>query len=78
MKRAPHIENHNLSRTLHRLRSRSPTQIQGTTERKSLDATQHNANRPKDRKTHAEFAPKSSENSARAGRAKAIFLVKSP
>jgi len=78
MTRALHIENCNLSRMLHHLRSRSPAQIQGTTGRKPLDATEHNANRSKDRKTHAELAPKSPETSARAGSAKAILLVKSP
>ena len=78
MTRAPHIENCDLSRMRHRLRSRSPAQIQGTTGRKSLDATEHNANRPKDHKTHAEFATNSPENSARPESAKAILLVKSP
>jgi len=75
---APHIEIYDPSRRLHRLRSRSPAQFQRSTGRKSPDATEHNANRSKDRKTHAEAAPKSPENSARTGRAKAILLVESP
>ena len=78
MIRALDIENCDLSRLLHRLRSRSPAQIQGTTGRKPLDAKEYNANRSKDRKTHAELAPRSPENSAREGRAKAILLVESP
>ena len=77
MTRAPKIKC-NLSRRLHRLWPRSPAQIQRPTARKSPDAMEHDANRPKDRKTQAEFDPVSPETSARAGRAKAIFLVKSP
>ncbi len=78
MTRAPHVDNSDLSRSLHRLWFRSPTQIQGTTGRKPPDAAENNANRSKSRKTHIEFAPKSPETSARAGRAKAIPLLKSP
>jgi len=77
MTRAPKIKC-DLSCRLHRLWPRSPAQIQEPTARKSPGAMEHDANWPKDRKTQAEFASMSHETSARAGRAKAIFLVKSP
>jgi hypothetical protein len=63
---------------LYRLRSRSYAQIQLEKGLKSLDSTGHNANRQKDRKTHAVIDPMSPDNSARTGRAKAILLLKSP
>ena len=78
MIRAPKIEDCNLSRPVHRLRSRSYAQIQLEKGLKSLDSTGQNANRQKDRKTHAVIDPMSPENSARTGRAKAIRLLKSP
>lgn len=78
MTRAPHVDNGDLSRSLHRLWPRLPAQIQGTTGRKPPDATENNANRSKNDKKHIEFAPKSPETSARAGRAKAISLLRSP
>ena len=77
MTRAPKIKC-DLSRRLHRLWPRSPAQIQGPTGRKPPDAMEHDANRPKDCKTQVKFAPMRPETSTRAGRAKAIFLVKSP
>lgn len=77
MTAGPHIENYELSRRLHRQRSRSPAQFRGNTGRKSPDATEYNANSSNSRKTHVGNAHKSPENSAHTGRAKAILLVES-
>ncbi|MCP3971384.1 MAG: hypothetical protein GY717_13900 [Rhodobacteraceae bacterium] len=62
MIRAPHIENHNLSRTLHRQRTNRHAQIQISEGRKLLKPTGRDAYRQKVRKTHDGFARTSLTN----------------
>ena len=78
MTRGPKIENYNLSRTPHRFRSNWHAQIQISLVRRGLKSTRRDANRPKARKTHAEFVPTGPAKPACPVRSSATTPLKSP
>jgi len=78
MKRAPRIENYDLSRTPHRLRFNRHPQIQITEGRRLLKSTRPDAFRQKARKTHDEFAATSPAHPTRAASSRATDRLKSP
>ena len=58
MKRAPHVINCSLNRTLHRLRTNGHAQIKTSKRKKSMTPMRCGAYRPKVRKIHEAFARK--------------------
>lgn len=78
MIRALHIENHNLSRTLHRLRTNRHARIKISKRQKSMAPMGRDANRLKTRKTHTAFARTNPAHPACTVRSKALELLKSP
>ncbi len=78
MTRAPQIEDCNLSRPAHRLRSHAYAPIHLTTAQQTPDSEVQNTNRPKTRETPAHVAPKSAKPLVRKSKAKARVTLKSP
>ena len=78
MTRAPQIEDRNLSRMLHRLRSQRHAQVDLVTGQKSPNPEAQNANRSKDRKTPAQVARKSAKPLVLKSQNKARTRIKSP
>ena len=78
MKRAPHVQNHSPSSTLHRLRTNRHAQIKISKRQKPMAPTGRDANRPKTRKTHTASARTNPEHPACTVRSKAPELLKSP
>lgn len=78
MIRAPHIENHNRRRALHRLRTNLHAQTQILQRQKPMAPTGRDPNRPKARKIHTAFARTNPAHPACTDRSKAPELLKSP
>ena len=78
MIRAPHIENHNRRRTLHRLRTNRHAQIQILQRQKPLPPMGRDPNRPKDHKPHAAVVRTNPAHPACTVRSKAPAFPKSP
>ena len=78
MKRAPHVQNHSLSRTLHRLRTNRHAQIKISKRQKSMTPLRPDAYRPKASKTHDGIDRKSPAQPAFPRRFRATAPLKSP
>jgi len=78
MIRAPHIENHNRRRTLHRPRTNRHAQIQMPQRQKPMASMGRDPNRSKARKPYAAFARTNPAHPACTVRYKAPALPKSP
>ena len=78
MIRALHNENHNPSRTLHRLRTNRHAQIKISKRQKSMAPMGRDPNRPKARKTHTAVARTNPAHPACTVRSNEPELLKSP
>jgi len=78
MTAAPEIENSDLRRTRHRLRSHTYAPIHATATQQPRDASGHTVNRPKDCKSLALFALRNFQNLVRTSSIKARTPLKSP
>jgi len=78
MKRAPHVVNFSLNRTLHRLRTNGHAQINILKRKKSMTPMRSGAYPPKVRKIHKAFARKCPVQPACSGKSRAPKTHKSP
>jgi hypothetical protein len=78
MKRAPHVKNHSLSRTLHRLRTNRHAQIKISKRQKSMTPLRRDPYRPKASKTHDGIARKSPVQPACPTKFRETAPLKSP